>query len=71
MDKRGFANYFTALITSEKYPDVDNSFAFLDYASASYSVDRTEGANAIKQPLANLKDAGSYMAISFITKLQL
>ncbi|NMB37906.1 MAG: aminopeptidase [Bacteroidales bacterium] len=56
--KEVFANYFAALITSEKYPDVDNSFAFLDYASASYSVDRTEGANAIKQPLANLKDAG-------------
>jgi aminopeptidase N len=56
--KEVFANYFAALITAEKYPDVDNSFAFLDYASASYSVDRTEGANAIKQPLTNLKDAG-------------
>jgi aminopeptidase N len=56
--KEVFANYFAALITAEKYPDVDNSFAFLDYASAAYSVDRTEGANAIKQPLANLSDAG-------------
>jgi len=56
--KEVFANYFAALISADKYPDVDNSFTFLDYASAAYSVDRTEGANAIKQPLANLKDAG-------------
>ncbi len=56
--KEVFANYFAALISADKYPDVDNSFTFLDYASAAYSVDRTDGANAIKQPLANLKDAG-------------
>ena len=56
--KEVFANYFAALISADKYPDVDNSFTFLDYASAAYTVDRTEGANAIKQPLANLKDAG-------------
>jgi aminopeptidase N len=56
--KEVFANYFAALISADKYPDVDNSFTFLDYASAAYSVDRTEGANSIKQPLANLKDAG-------------
>ena len=56
--KEVFANYFAAFISADKYPDVDNSFTFLDYASAAYTVDRTEGANAIKQPLANLKDAG-------------
>lgn len=56
--KEVFANYFSALMMKEKYPDVDNAFTFIDYATAAYGVDRTEGTNAIKQPLDNLRDAG-------------
>ena len=56
--KEVFANYFAALMVADKYPNVDQGFAFLDYADAAYAVDRTPGSNAIKQPLANLKDAG-------------
>lgn len=56
--KEVFANYFSALMMKDKYPDVDNAFTFIDYATAAYTVDRTDGANAIKQPLDNLRNAG-------------
>lgn len=56
--KEVFANYFAALMTSEKFPDVDLGMNFADYARAAYQEDRTKGTVPVKQPLDNLKNAG-------------
>ncbi len=56
--KEVFANYFAALMSARQFPDVDLSMKFAGYMESSFSEDRTPGANPIKQPLENMKDAG-------------
>ncbi len=57
--KEVFANYFASRIVEPLYPDVNHRLNFIrDYIPASYSEDRTAGANPIKQELDNLRNAG-------------
>ena len=66
--KEALANYMAAKIVNPRFPDLDHDLRFLhtNYPSA-YDVDRTAGAHAIRQPLSNLKDAGSlYGAIIYL-----
>ena len=65
--KEVFANFMAAKIVEPAFPEVDHQLRFLlRHYPAAYSVDRTPGANAIRQPLANLNQAGSlYGAIIY------
>lgn len=58
--KEVFANFMAAKIVNPSFPDINHNLNFLirHYPSA-YSVDRTEGANAIRQHLPNLNEAGT------------
>ncbi|MSO56916.1 MAG: aminopeptidase [Acidobacteria bacterium] len=58
--KEVFANFMADKIVNPSFPDIDHELRFLllHYSSA-YDVDRSAGANPIRQPLDNLKDAGS------------
>jgi aminopeptidase N len=65
--KEVFANFMASKIVNPSFPDVDHDLNFLlrSYPSA-YSVDRTEGANPIRQYLPNLNEAGTmYGAIIY------
>ncbi len=65
--KEVFANFMAAKIVNPGFPDVNHDLNFLvrHYPSA-YSVDRTSGANAIRQFLPNLNEAGQmYGAIIY------
>ena len=65
--KEVFANFMAAQIVNPSFPDANHDLRFL-YAHypRAYDVDRTAGANAIRQPLDNLKDAGTlYGAIIY------
>jgi len=65
--KEVFANFMAAKIVNPGFPDVNHDLNFLvrHYPSA-YSVDRTAGANAIRQSLPNLNEAGQmYGAIIY------
>ena len=57
--KEVFANFMAAKIVNPSFPQVNHELRFLlsNYPDA-YSVDRTAGANPIRQPLSNLNDAG-------------
>lgn len=57
--KEVFANFMAAKIVNPGFPDIDHDLNFLvrHYPSA-YSVDRTAGANPIRQQLDNLNEAG-------------
>ncbi len=57
--KEVFANFMAAKIVNPAFADINHDLAFLlrHYPDA-YAVDRSEGPNAIRQPLANLNDAG-------------
>ncbi len=58
--KEVFANFMAARIVNPSFPDVNHELRFLlQHYPAAYEVDRTPGANPIRQPLDNLKDAGS------------
>lgn len=65
--KEVFANFFAAKIVNPSFPDVNHSLRFLlQNYPAAYEVDRTAGANPIRQPLDNLSEAGSlYGAIIY------
>ena len=65
--KEVFANFMAAKIVNPSFPDVDHDLRFLlTHYPAAYAVDRTEGANPIRQQLRNLADAGSlYGAIIY------
>ncbi|MBX7118415.1 MAG: hypothetical protein K1X31_05375 [Gemmatimonadaceae bacterium] len=65
--KEVFANFMAARITRPAFPDVDHALRFFrDHHATAYGVDRTAGANPIRQDLANLRDAGSlYGAIIY------
>jgi aminopeptidase N len=65
--KEVFANFMAARIVNPTFPDINHDPRFL-YAHypAAYDIDRTPGTNAIRQPLANLSEAGTlYGAIIY------
>ena len=58
--KEVFANFMAAKIVHPSFPEVNHDLRFfLAHHDTAYSVDRTVGANPIRQPLENLKEAGS------------
>ncbi|HEX6938886.1 MAG TPA: M1 family aminopeptidase [Longimicrobiales bacterium] len=65
--KEVFANFMAAKIVNPSFPEIDHELRFLlSHYPAAYEVDRTEGANPIRQPLENLSEAGSlYGAIIY------
>jgi aminopeptidase N len=65
--KEVFANFMAAKIVNPTFPNVNHDLRFLfqNYPVA-YDVDRTDGANPIRQELANLDEAGTlYGAIIY------
>jgi len=65
--KEVFANFMAAKIVNPSFPDVNHELRFLyAHQPGAYQVDRTSGTNPIRQPLANLDDAGQmYGAIIY------
>lgn len=65
--KEVFANFFAAKMVNPSFPEVNHPLRFfLSHYPAAYDVDRTAGANPIRQPLDNLAEAGSlYGAIIY------
>ena len=65
--KEVFANFMAAKMVNPSFPEVNHDLRFLfSHYPAAYDVDRTEGANPIRQELANLNEAGSlYGAIIY------
>lgn len=65
--KEVFANFMAAKIVNPSFPEVNHELRFLlAHYPAAYEVDRTAGANPIRQPLDNLNEAGSlYGAIIY------
>ena len=65
--KEVFANFMASKITEPNFPNINHKLNFLfNHYPEAYAVDRTEGANAIRQNLDNLKNAGSmYGAIIY------
>jgi len=65
--KEVFANFMAAKIVHPSFPELNHDLRFLlAHHPAAYGVDRTMGANPIRQPLENLKDAGTlYGAIIY------
>ena len=57
--KEVFANFMAGKIVNPSFPQVNHDLRFLlaNYPAA-YQVDRTAGSNPIRQPLANLEEAG-------------
>ena len=65
--KEVFANVMAAKIVNPSFPEVNHELRFLyQHYPVAYEVDRTGGANPIRQELANLNEAGSlYGAIIY------
>ena len=65
--KEVFANFMAAKIVNPSFPEINHELRFLlAHYPGAYETDRTEGTNAIRQPLANLNEAGSlYGAIIY------
>jgi aminopeptidase N len=65
--KEVFANFMAAKIVHPSFPDIDHELRFLlAHYPTAYGVDRTPGANPIRQQLDNLKEAGTlYGAIIY------
>lgn len=65
--KEVFANFLAAKIAGPAFPELDLDLRFYQaHHPTAYAVDRTAGANAIRQPLDNLREAGSlYGAIIY------
>ena len=65
--KEVFANFMAAKIVNPSFPGVNHDLNFLARQfPRAYSVDRTEGANPIRQELPNLNEAGQmYGAIIY------
>jgi aminopeptidase N len=58
--KEVFANFIADKVVTPLFPEFNFDLQFLlAHYEVAYSVDRTSGANAIGQKLANMKDAGS------------
>ena len=65
--KEVFANFMAAKVTGPAFPDINLDLRFFQaHLPTAYGVDRTDGANPIRQDLENLRDAGSlYGAIIY------
>ena len=65
--KEVFANFMAAKIVNPSFPNINHELRFLlAYYPSAYDVDRTAGTNPIRQPLANLDEAGTlYGAIIY------
>jgi aminopeptidase N len=65
--KEVFANFMAAKIVNPAFPSIDHELRFfLAHHPAAYAVDRTAGANPIRQDLENLAEAGTlYGAIIY------
>jgi aminopeptidase N len=65
--KEVFANFMAAKIVNPSFPDVNHRLRFfLAHHPSAYAVDRTRGANPIRQDLDNLRNAGTlYGAIIY------
>jgi aminopeptidase N len=65
--KEVFANFYAAKIVNPSFPELDHDLRFLlAHHPRAYAVDRSRGANPIRQPLANLNEAGAlYGAIIY------
>lgn len=58
--KEVFASFMADKCVNPSFPGINHDLRFLlDHYPDAYSVDRTPGANAIRQPLDNLNQAGS------------
>jgi aminopeptidase N len=58
--KEVFANFMAAKIVNPSYPEINHELRFfLSHYPAAYAIDRSEGANPIRQQLDNLIDAGT------------
>jgi len=66
--KEVFANFLAAKIVTPSFPGMNHELRFfLDHYPGAYAEDRTAGAEPVRQPLANLADAGSlYTAIIYL-----
>jgi aminopeptidase N len=65
--KEVFANHMAAKIVNPAFPSINHDLRYLlNYFPPAYDVDRTAGTNEIRQPLANLNEAGTlYGAIIY------
>ena len=65
--KEVFANFMAAKIVNPSFPDINHDLNFLvRHYPGAYSVDRTTGANPVRQHLPNLNEAGQmYGAIIY------
>ena len=65
--KEVFANHMAAKIVNPAFPALNHDLRYLvEYYPSAYAVDRTGGTNEIRQPLANLNEAGTlYGAIIY------
>ena len=65
--KEVFANFMAAKIVNPAFPNLDHDLRFyLAHHPAAYEIDRTAGANPIRQDLDNLQEAGTlYGAIIY------
>ncbi|MFN0180843.1 MAG: M1 family metallopeptidase [Gemmatimonadales bacterium] len=65
--KEVFANFMAAKIVGPEFADINHDLRFfLAHQPSAHEVDRTAGANPIRQPLENLREAGSlYGAIIY------
>ncbi len=65
--KEVFANFMAAKIAGPSFPDLNLKLRFFQaHHPTAYGVDRTAGTNPIRQPLENLREAGSlYGAIIY------
>ncbi len=58
--KEVFANFMAAKIVNPSFPEINHELRFfLAHYPAAYDVDRTQGATPIRQPLENLREAGT------------
>ena len=58
--KEVMANFMAAKMVNPSFPEMNHDLRFLlAHYPPAYSVDRSAGANPIRQPLANLTEAGS------------
>lgn len=66
--KEVLANFMAAKIANPLFPEINHDLRFfLMHYPGAYDVDRTEGANPIRQPLDNLNEASSlYGAIIYL-----
>ena len=65
--KEVFANFMAAKIVNPSFPEIDHDLRFvMAHHPSAYGVDRTPGANPIRQELDNLREAGTlYGAIIY------